>query len=53
MLPWVQLYANDEKRFFQDFAAAFTKLTELGVDFTSEVEFAMKPEKSALQNPKR
>ena len=27
----VQLYAKDEARFFQDFAAAFTKLQELGV----------------------
>lgn len=31
MLPWVQLYATDQARFFQDFSAAFTKLQELGV----------------------
>lgn len=31
MKVWVQLYAQDEARFFQDFASAFTKLQELGV----------------------
>jgi hypothetical protein len=30
---YVQLYAKDEKVFFQDFAAAFSKLLELGVKF--------------------
>lgn len=31
MRPWVDLYAADQTRFFQDFASAFTKLQELGV----------------------
>lgn len=31
MLCWVKLYAEDEARFFQDFASAFTKLQEGGV----------------------
>ena len=31
MVPWVELYAADEKRFFADFAVAFAKLQELGV----------------------
>mmetsp|Transcript_16454 Transcript_16454/g.40523 ORF Transcript_16454/g.40523 Transcript_16454/m.40523 type:complete len:297 (-) Transcript_16454:213-1103(-) len=31
MKPWVELYAKDQDRFFQDFASAFTKLQELGV----------------------
>lgn len=30
---WTQLYAQDEQRFFDDFAAAFQKLLELGVNF--------------------
>jgi cytochrome c peroxidase len=29
----VDLYAKDEERFFADFAAAFSKLLELGVPF--------------------
>lgn len=28
---WVEIYANDEERFFKDFAMVFVKLTELGV----------------------
>merc|ERR1711990_290116 len=32
MVPWVELYARDKERWFQDFAAAFAKLQELGVD---------------------
>jgi len=32
-LKFVQLYAKDEKVFFDDFAAAFSKLLELGVKF--------------------
>lgn len=28
---WVEIYAKDEKRFFEDFAKAFKKLQELGV----------------------
>jgi catalase (peroxidase I) len=31
MVPWVELYATDEARFFADFSVAFTKLQELGV----------------------
>lgn len=30
---WVDVYAKDEDRFFNDFSKAFTKLTELGVPF--------------------
>ncbi|GFH21569.1 L-ascorbate peroxidase, partial [Haematococcus lacustris] len=30
---WTQLYAQDEQRFFDDFAVAFQKLLELGVNF--------------------
>ena len=33
MRPWVDLYAADQDRFFQDFSSAFTKLQELGVSF--------------------
>jgi cytochrome c peroxidase len=29
----VELYAKDEDLFFKDFAAAFSKLLELGVSF--------------------
>jgi len=28
---WVDIYAKDEKKFFDDFSKAFTKLEELGV----------------------
>ena len=28
---WVVAYAKDEKKFFEDFSAAFSKLMELGV----------------------
>lgn len=31
--PYVQEYAKSEEKFFSDFAAAFTKLLELGVPF--------------------
>lgn len=30
---YVDLYAKDEKKFFEDFTAAWIKLTELGVKF--------------------
>ena len=33
MRPWVEKYAADEALFFKDFAAAFSKLLELGVKF--------------------
>jgi len=32
---WVDKYNKDEKLFFEHFAAAFKKLTELGVPFDS------------------
>lgn len=32
---WVEIYANDEDRFFRDYAKAFSKLLELGVPFPS------------------
>lgn len=32
MVCWVELYARDQDRFFADFATAFAKLQELGVD---------------------
>ena len=31
MVPWVEIYAKDEKRWRQDFASAFNRLQELGV----------------------
>jgi cytochrome c peroxidase len=33
---YVELYAKDEAKFFSDFAAAFSKLQSLGVDFPAE-----------------
>jgi len=33
---WVELYARDEKAFFDDFGRAWTKLLELGVPFPAE-----------------
>ena len=33
---YVEAYAADEKVFFRDFAAAFQKLMELGVDFNKK-----------------
>lgn len=35
-MKWVEYYAASEKRFFCDFAIAFKKLLELGVEFPSE-----------------
>lgn len=32
---WVEVYAKDQDRFFRDFAKAFAKLLELGVDLTA------------------
>lgn len=43
---WVQVYAKDNDRFFKDFAAAVTKLFELGVPFaetTSTGPMVFKP----------
>jgi cytochrome c peroxidase len=31
---YIDLYAKDEKVFFDDFASAFSRLLELGVDFS-------------------
>ncbi|KAJ1912685.1 heme peroxidase [Tieghemiomyces parasiticus] len=33
---WAELYAKDEKRFFDDFSKAFSKLIELGVPFPED-----------------
>jgi len=33
MRHWVEVYAADETRFFDDFSKAFSKLLELGVSF--------------------
>lgn len=33
MRPYVELYAANQEKFFQDFAAAFGRLLELGVPF--------------------
>ena len=32
MKPWVEKYAADQNLFFKDFALAFAKLIELGVE---------------------
>lgn len=39
---YVELYARDVNKFFQDFADAYTKLLELGVDFKQEDRFVFK-----------
>ncbi|KAI0141074.1 mitochondrial cytochrome c peroxidase [Hypoxylon sp. NC0597] len=36
--PWVEKYAKDNDLFFKDFAAAVTKLFELGVPFKEDTE---------------
>lgn len=36
---WVVKYANDQELFFKDFAAAFSKLLELGVNFKAETPY--------------
>jgi len=41
---WAELYAKDEKKFFEDFAKAYKKLLELGVPFkpdTKEYKFKL------------
>ncbi|EIE21758.1 heme peroxidase [Coccomyxa subellipsoidea C-169] len=35
--PYVELYAKDDEKFFQDFAKAFSTLLELGVPFKEEL----------------
>lgn len=37
--PWVHAYAEDKDKFFADFAKAFAKLIELGVDRSKPVSF--------------
>jgi cytochrome c peroxidase len=44
---YVDLYAKDEEKFFADFAAAFSKLLELGVPFGSEAPAAASPNPKA------
>lgn len=41
--PYVQQYAKDEEAFFRDFAAAFSKLLELGVPFKEDAAAAASP----------
>ncbi|KAL4451356.1 hypothetical protein ABPG77_009428 [Micractinium sp. CCAP 211/92] len=41
--PYVQQYAKDEEAFFRDFAAAFSKLLELGVPFKEDAATAASP----------
>jgi len=50
MKPWVEKYANDEALFFKDFAAAFSKLLELGVKFekTGEISVTETSKKSFM-----
>ncbi|KAL1920412.1 uncharacterized protein VTP21DRAFT_789 [Calcarisporiella thermophila] len=33
---WVEIYAKDQNRFFEDFSKAFSKLLELGVNFPKD-----------------
>lgn len=41
---YIELYAKDEQKFFEDFAAVFKKLIELGVPFKGdEKEYKFKP----------
>ncbi|KAI5299591.1 hypothetical protein KEM56_003125 [Ascosphaera pollenicola] len=39
---YVELYAKDNNKFYQDFANAFVKLLELGVDFKQDGRFVFK-----------
>lgn len=49
---YVDLYAKDEDKFFSDFAAAFSKLLELGVPF-SEQSGTLAPAQAASPVPTR
>lgn len=40
---YVDLYAKDQDKFFDDFAAAFSKLLELGVPFDKPAAAAASP----------
>lgn len=41
---WSELYAKDEKKYFEDFAKAYQKLLELGVAFKEgTTEYRFKP----------
>jgi len=42
----VEAYAKDESLFFRDFAAAFSKLIELGVPFAAQAEKVPEKKKS-------
>ena len=33
---FVEIYSNDQERFFKDFASAYSKLLELGVKFPQQ-----------------
>jgi L-ascorbate peroxidase len=33
-LEWIKLYAEDQPRFFEDFASAYVKMTSLGAQWT-------------------
>ncbi|KAI5285982.1 heme peroxidase [Ascosphaera aggregata] len=39
---YVELYAKDNDKFFEDFAKAYAKLLELGIDFKQEERFVFK-----------
>lgn len=45
---WVEKYASDQKLFFKDFALAFAKLIELGID-RDDTGFAKLVNKSARE----
>jgi len=47
---WVDAYAKDQGRFFDDFAKAFSKLLELGVPFDQKVQ-ALVEQKSPPNKP--
>lgn len=44
---YVNEYANDEDKFFQDFATAFSRLLELGVPFSQDAPAAASPKPRA------
>ena len=48
MKPWVEKYAADQQLFFKDFALAFAKLIELGVQ-RDDTGFAQLVNKSAKE----
>ena len=40
--PYVEMYADDRDKFFEDFSAVFAKLIELGVDRSKKVSLKNK-----------